>query len=271
MRACGWNVIDIEDGNFDVEAIVNALEQAKRSDKPTFVNVRTVIGLGSNVAGTAVAHGAAFGADDVANMKRAYGFNPDEHFVVSEPVRRFFEGLADRGQRWADEWDELLARYDEAHPELAAQLRSRMAGKLDPKWRDLIPQKGSFPQKPTATRASNGLCINPVAREIDNFIVGTADLSPSVYMTWPGKVDFQHPDLRTQCGINGDYSGRYVHFGIREHAMAAISNGLAAFAPGTFIPVTSSFFMFYLYAAPAVRMGECSVMKRDASDTNETK
>ena len=86
-------------------------------------------------------------------------------------------------------------------------------------------------------------------------MVGTADLTPSVNMTWKDKVDFQHPDLKTACGINGNYAGRYIHWGIREHAMAAISNGLAAYNKGTIFPVTSSFFMFYIYAAPGIRMG----------------
>ncbi|KAI0007201.1 putative transketolase [Xylariaceae sp. FL0662B] len=255
MRACGWNVIDIQDGNFDIAGIVDALETAKQSEKPTFINVRTIIGLGSKVAGTEVAHGAAFGAEDVARMKRAEGFNPEEHFVIGDKVQAFFEELPARGQGWVDEWSQLLTRYDEQHPELAAHFRSRMSGELPSIWRDLIPAPGSFPQKATATRASNGLCLNPIAKDVDNFMVGTADLSPSVFMEWPGKVDFQRPDLRPTCGVSGDYTGRYIHYGVREHSMCAISNGLAAFAPGTIIPVTSSFFMFYIYSAPAVRMG----------------
>ncbi|KAI1489500.1 putative transketolase [Biscogniauxia mediterranea] len=255
MKACGWNVVDIPDGNFDVIGIVNALENAKQSDKPTFINVRTVIGLGSKVAGTAVAHGAAFGPDDVANMKRTEGFDPEAHFVIGDEVRAFFEGLPARGQGYVSEWENLLSRYSEAHPELASRFRKRMTGEIAPVWKDLIPKPGTFPEKPTPTRASNGLCLNPIAKEVDSFMVGTADLSPSVHMTWPGKVDFQRPDLRPGCGINGDYTGRYIHYGVREHAMCAIANGLAAYAPDTIVPVTSSFFMFYLYAAPAVRMG----------------
>ncbi|OOF92980.1 hypothetical protein ASPCADRAFT_7928 [Aspergillus carbonarius ITEM 5010] len=254
MRACGWDVIDIEDGCYDVEGIVQALEKARAAqDKPTFVNVRTVIGLDSKVEGMAAAHGAAFGALDVAEMKKKHGFNPDEHFVISDVTRKFFQDLPSRGELLLKQWNELLAQYTEKYPELGAEFQQRMRGELPSNWKDLIPS--SFPQKPTATRASSGLVFNPIAKEIESFMVGTADLSPSVNMIWPGKVDFQHPDLRTTCNINGSYSGRYIHFGVREHAMCAISNGLAAFAPNTFIPVTSSFFMFYLYAAPAVRMG----------------
>ncbi|KAF7114688.1 hypothetical protein CNMCM5793_009639 [Aspergillus hiratsukae] len=254
MRACGWDVIDVEDGCYDVEGIVRALEQARTSqEKPTFINIRTVIGLGSHVAGTAEAHGAAFGASNVAEMKKANGFSPDEFFVIGETVRDFFHDLPAGGEGYVREWNELVKGYTAEYPELGEEFQRRVRGELPANWKDLMPS--SFPEKPTASRTSSGLVFNPIAKEIASFMVGTADLSPSVNMIWPGKVDFQHPELRTTCGINGNYTGGHIHYGVREHAMCAISNGLAAFAPNTIIPVTSSFFMFYLYAAPAVRMG----------------
>ncbi|KAJ5183980.1 hypothetical protein N7492_001596 [Penicillium capsulatum] len=254
MRACGWEVIDVEDGCFDIEGIVRALEQGRSSrEKPTFINVRTVIGLDSSVAGTAVAHGAAFGIKSVADLKALYGFNPDGHFVIGETVRQFFEELPTRGEQWVQEWNQLVGDYTAKYPELGAEFQARVRGELPANWQSYIPT--NFPEKATASRASSGLVFNPIANNINNFMVGTADLSPSVNMIWLGKVDFQHPNLRTNCNINGNYSGRYIHWGVREHAMAAVSNGLAAYAPNTIIPVTSSFFMFYLYAAPAVRMG----------------
>lgn len=272
MQACGWDVIDIEDGCFDIEGLVTALNKARASiGKPTFINVRTVIGLGSAVAGDAVAHGAAFGASDVANMKKAYGFNPDKHFVISEEVCRFFEDIPQKGQELVQAWEKKVQAYEIKYPDEGAEFRRRVEGRLPQNWKDLIPT--TFPDAPTATRKSSGLVFNPIAEKVNSFMVGTADLSPSVNMAWKGKTDFQHvglstfrwtimhstnktqPDLKTTCGITGNYSGRYIHYGVREHAMCGISNGLAAFAPNTFIPVTSSFFMFYLYAAPAVRMG----------------
>ncbi|KAK4234066.1 transketolase [Achaetomium macrosporum] len=254
MRACGWDVIDIEDGSYDVDGIVDALRQARQSSsRPTFINVRTVIGLGSAVAGQAEAHGAAFGEADVANMKRANGFDPDEFFIIPDDVRSFFEDLPARGERLVADWKRLTDEYTQRYPELGEEFASRVRGEIPSRWMSLVST--AFSDKPTASRASSGLVFNPIAKEINSFIVGTADLSPSVHMTWPGKQDFQNPGLRPACGPAGSYAGRYVHYGVREHAMCAISNGLAAFAPGTFIPVTSSFFMFYLYAAPAVRMG----------------
>lgn len=243
MRATGWEVIDIKDGCFDVEGIVLALKRARlSSDKPTFINVRTIIGLGSAVAGDALSHGAAFGEKDVANMKRAAGFDPEKHFVIPDSVKQFFADIPARGEKIVDEWNENLAKYKSAHPALSAQFEDRRQGRLHCDWQSLIPS--TFPEKATATRASSGLVFNPIAQKIDAFLVGTADLSPSVNMIWKGKEDFQHPDLRTECGLNGSYSGRYIHYGIREHAMAAIANGLAAYSPGTIVPITSTYVLF---------------------------
>lgn len=191
MRACGWEVIDIEDGCFDIEGIVQALNKAREStDKPTFINVRTIIGIGSAVAGNAVAHGAAFAKDDVKNMKELYSFKPDESFFVSDAVREFFSDIPPRGQELVKSWEKKVQEYEAQYPELGTEFRRRVEGRLPENWKDLIPS--TFPDKPTATRASSGLVFNPLAQEINNFMVGTADLSPSVNMIWKGKVDFQN-------------------------------------------------------------------------------
>jgi dihydroxyacetone synthase len=191
MRACGWHVIDVEDGCFDIGGIVDALNRARAStDKPTFINVRTIIGLGSAVAGDAVAHGAAFGAADVANMKKAYGFNPEEHFVISDSVREFFADIPPRGEKLVHAWEAKVHEYETQFPELGAEFRRRIQGQLPEDWQGLIPS--SFPEQPTATRKSSGLVFNPIAEKVKNFVVGTADLTPSVNMTWKGKVDFQN-------------------------------------------------------------------------------
>ncbi|CAI6093720.1 unnamed protein product [Clonostachys chloroleuca] len=256
MRANGWNVIDVLDGNYDVEGIIKALQQAKAStEKPTFINVRTTIGIGSKVAGDAKAHGAAFGVDEVRNVKAKFSMNPDEHFVVSDEVYNIFADLKTRGQKLEQDWNALVADYAKEYPELHKEFIARVEGRFTQDWRSIIPSKDSFPTTPTPSRKSAGLVCNPLAAKLTNMMVGTADLSPSVNMAWKDKVDFQHPDLRTTAGINGTYQGRYIHWGIREHAMASISNGLAAYQKGTILPVTSSFFMFYIYAAPGVRMG----------------
>ncbi|KAH1556637.1 hypothetical protein LV164_002395 [Aspergillus fumigatus] len=255
MRACGWDVIDVEDGCYDVEGITAALMRARSSkEKPTFINVRTVIGVESKFAGDAKAHGAAFGEDEVANIKRKLGLNPDEHFAVPDEVYQFFSDAGGRGRALEESWNQLLLNYSTEHPEMYEEFRLRMLGRMTQDWTKLIPSKEELPASPTASRKSAGLCCNPLAAKLENIMVGTADLTPSVNMAWKGKVDFQHPELKTTCGLNGNYTGRYIHWGIREHAMASISNGLAAFNKGTILPITSSFFMFYIYAAPGIRM-----------------
>lgn len=129
MRACGWNVTDVEDGCYDIEGLVQALNKARAStDKPTFINVRTVIGLGSAVAGDAVAHGAAFGAADVANMKKAYGFNPEEHFFISKEARSFFEDIPARGEKLVRAWEKKVHEYEMNYPELGTEFRQRVEG-----------------------------------------------------------------------------------------------------------------------------------------------
>ncbi|PVH89309.1 transketolase [Cadophora sp. DSE1049] len=254
MAACGWNVIEILDGSNDVQGIVNALAAARTSKvKPTFINCHTVIGIGSAVAGDARAHGAAFGEEDVNNIHETFGFQPDERFHIPVQVYSFFRKNLRTRLDAVEHWGSLLLSYQKAFPDLGDELSRRIRGELPSDWEDHIPK--SFPSSATASRKSAGLVCNPLAKAIPDFMVGTADLSPSVFMNWAGKVDFQSPDLKTVCGINGNYSGRYIHYGIREHAMASIANGLAAFNRGTFVPITSSFFMFYLYAAPGVRMG----------------
>lgn len=193
MRACGWNVINVEDGCYDVGGIVAALERARTStDKPTFINVKTIIGLDSAVAGQAEAHGAAFGVDDVKRMKQAYGFNPEQHFVVGDEVRQFFSDLPSRGEQTVSQWKELVDRYKKAYPDISKEFQQRLDGKLPSHWKTLLPGPETLSDKPMATRASSGLMINPLAKDFSSFVVGTADLSPSVHMAWDGKEDFQH-------------------------------------------------------------------------------
>jgi len=193
MRACGWNVLDVMDGCYDVEGIVSALHQAKSSkDKPTFVNIRTVIGIGSKVAGEAVAHGAAFGAADVANIKRHFGMDPEKHFVVSDEVYDYFKDCKPRGVALEAEWKSLVEKYAAQYPEQHKEFMCRVRGEPTQDWTKLIPAKEDFPTTPTASRKSAGLVCNPLAAAIQNMMVGTADLTPSVNMAWKGKVDFQH-------------------------------------------------------------------------------
>lgn len=261
MEACGWEVLDIEDGVNDVDAIVAALEKGRdpKREKPLFINVRTIIGVGSAVAGKAVAHGVPLGTDNVVEMKKAYGWDTEKKFHIPDTVKEFYSGLPARGERHVKEWNDLLANYSKEHPDLSKTFKDRMAGKLPENWHSMIPS--SFPSEATPSRKSNNLAMAKILAEVPTFMVGTADLTPSVNLTYKGYEIFNPPDLKPASGAQGSYNGRYIHYGIREHAMAAIANGLAAYSPRTIIPITSSFFMFYLYAAPAVRMGALQKLK----------
>ena len=205
MRACGWEVLEVQDGCFDVEGLVKALLQAKAStEKPTFVNVHTIIGIGSKVAGDAKAHGAAFGADGVKGIKQTFGLDPDEHFKLDDKAYGFFREMVPRGRKLEENWDELVLSYRESHPELHEEFMKRVKGEFTRDWRSIIPTKESLPTAATASRKSAGLVCNPLAAQLTNMMVGTADLSPSVNMIWKDKVDFQHvsaqpSDTTTLC------------------------------------------------------------------------
>jgi dihydroxyacetone synthase len=194
MAASGWEVLEVADGNSDVEALVAALVAARESTsgKPVFINIKTTIGVGSKVAGDAKAHGAAFGPDGVAIIKQAAGFDPEESFVISDAVYEFFSGIKPRGRALESEWAELVAAYGAAYPELGSEFALRVKGRFTEDWAKLIPAKEDFPTVPTASRKSAGLVCNPLAERLKTLMVGTADLSPSVNMIWKGKTDFQH-------------------------------------------------------------------------------
>ena len=179
MRASGWNVVEIQDGCFDIEGIASALGASRHSDAPTFVNVHTIIGLGSAVANNAVAHGVAFGAQDVENMKKTYGFNLEKSFDVPEEVHNFFADLPQRGEDLVAKWSNRLHSYNEEYPDLFAVFNKRLQGSFTHDWEAMIP--GEFPGGKTATRASYGLVFNPVAANVDQFLVDSRLISFSAH------------------------------------------------------------------------------------------
>jgi len=206
MRACGWNVIDVYQGESNIQGITEALFQARVSDRPTFINIRTIIGIGSAVAGKAKAHGAAFGAEDVGNIKRAFGMNPDEHYGVPDTVYEFFREAKSRGKQYEAGWSQLVESYKTKYSEEGAEFELRMRGKMPLDWSQHILKKEDIPSKPTSTRKAAGLVCNPLMEKMVNFIVGTADLSPSVNMSYPNQVDFQnvrisHPASRSSFQV----------------------------------------------------------------------
>lgn len=249
MRACGWAVLDVYDGSDNVDAIVAALEHAKHfHSQPVFINIRTVIGYRTSVAGTAGAHHGGFDTESIKNSKRAAGMDETKTHSIPDRALKYFRGCRGRGMAQQMAWNEKLNRYSTLHPEDFGKFQSRMAGEMGDYENTLL----SLDSKQFAglgTRDSNGKILEKLWNVCPGLLGGSADLVNANKIKY-AEDDVFHP-------LQG-YQGRYLRVGIREHAMAAIANGLAAYHPQTFMPVTATFFMFYLYAAPAVRMGALS-------------
>ena len=161
------------------------------SELPTFVNIRTVIGIGSAVAGKAKAHGAAFGPDDVANIKRLFGINPEEHFGIPDKVYGFFLKARPRGEKYEADWSAMVASYTRKFPEEGAEFQRQVQGRMPQDWTQFIPKRESFPTGPTSSRKSAGIVCNPLAENMKNFLLGTPDLTPSACMGFKNQADFQ--------------------------------------------------------------------------------
>jgi dihydroxyacetone synthase len=195
MEACGWDIIDVEDGINDVDAIVAAMEKGRDPNrtKPLFINVRSIIGVGSARAGQAASHGAPLGTDNVAEMKRAYGWDTSKKYHIPEKVKKFYADIPARGEQWVSEWNDLVENYKKEHPELGAEFQARVEGRIPADWTKTIPK--SFPTEDTPTRKSNNYVMKEAIEQINTFMVGTADLTPSVNLTYKDYEIFNPPDL----------------------------------------------------------------------------
>jgi len=241
FRGYGWNTLRVEDAN-DLAAIDRALKAAAASDRPTLIAVRSIIGYGSpNKANTHAAHGAPLGADEVRLTKRAYGWPEDAQFLVPPEVpAHFAAGLGVRGRRDWQAWQQKLAEYRNSFPELASELEAIWQGRLPEGWDAEIPTFAADP-KGLASRVSSGKVLNALARRIPWLLGGSADLAPSTMTLLDKEASFSRHN----------YAGRNFHFGIREHAMAAICNGLALCG---LRPFGATFFVFTDYLRPALRL-----------------
>ncbi|KAI4209355.1 MAG: hypothetical protein LQ351_007718 [Letrouitia transgressa] len=257
MRACGFYVMEIPDGNSNVAAIRTALEHARNHvGQPKFLNITTVIGYGTTVAGTCKAHQMAFGQADINKCKDLWEFDSKTTHYVPEDVRQDWSHLRRKGPGLVSEWKQTLRQYAEKYPELALELRARIRGDLGRKWKqDLSAFEVS--QKALPVRQASAQVYDSLWDNIPLF-GGSADLSePNFMIKVPKQAFGSH-----QPGVNNvSFTGRYVHYGTREHAMMAIANGMAAYAPRAFVPITATFSMFQLYGAAAIRMSALSKLQ----------
>ena len=245
FEAYGWQVLHVKDGN-DPDEIDQAISQAKLDPRPSLVVCRTHIGFGlPTKQDTAAAHGSPPGDEELKGAKEALGWPVEPRFFIPEDALEFFREALNKGSVIEKDWNKLFGTYKEKYPDKANELNRRISRKLTKGWQEKLPQ---FPPDPKgmATRAASGKVINALASVIPELIGGSADLAPS-NKTWiDGSPDFQVDQ----------YQGRNFHFGVREHGMGSIINGMAVH--GGLIPYGGTFLVFSDYLRPALRVAAFS-------------
>ncbi|MBN9652940.1 transketolase [Halobacillus sp. GSS1] len=241
-EAYGWQVIRVEDGT-NTEEVAKALEKAKaNTDQPTMIEVKTVIGYGSpNKSGKSASHGAPLGEEEVTAAKQFYEWEHEPFHVPEEVYQDFKDKVQQNGQDKEESWNNLLAQYKEAHPELAEEFERAIRGELPEGWDQSLPTYQVGEDSP-ATRAASGDAINALSQAIPNFFGGSADLAGSNKTAVKDEEDFSR----------NNYAGRNIWFGVREFAMAAALNGMGLH--GGLKVYAGTFFVFSDYLRPAVRL-----------------
>ncbi|HNU06806.1 MAG TPA: transketolase [Pyrinomonadaceae bacterium] len=244
FEACGWHVLTVEDGN-DLEAIEAAILEAQEvDDKPSLIRVKTVIGFGMPKQGTNKAHSDAPGEDAVRETKRNLGWDEEAHFYVPDEVYEHFRAAVASGAELEAEWSERVDAYAERFPAEGAIFKQIAAGEIPADWESTLPSFEGCEAK--ATRAYSGEVINAIAEKLPQLIGGSADLAPS-----------NNTSIKSSTSLEaGNYQGRILHFGIREHAMGSLMNGMALY--GGLIPFGGTFMTFSDYMRPAIRLAALS-------------
>lgn len=245
FEAYGWHVQRVGDGN-DVDAIDNAIQAAKSDSRPSIIMCRTVIGYGApKRQGTAKAHGEPLGDEELDAAKDNLGWEKEPRFFIPNDVLAFYRQAVDRGRELETDWKKRFDAYKKAHPELGGELARRLNGDLPADWESVLPKFSADP-KGMATRAASGKVINALAPILPELIGGSADLAPSNNTKIDGSPAFQKDSPE----------GRNFHFGVREHAMGSILNGMAVF--GGVISYGATFLVFADYMRAAVRLAALS-------------
>ena len=248
FEAYGFSVLRVSRGDEDLEAMLDTLDQATQGSAPTLIILSTTIGKHSAAAGTEKAHGSPLGPEDVASVKRKIGFDPEKSFFVPEEVRAFYANLRLAGEALKARWEHELTEYVARCPDSGRDLLRRLSGTLPDNWRGFLPDFTG--KEAMATRKASEVVLSSLAPVLTELIGGSADLTPSTLTLWKGAREFH-------ASKHGDYTGRYVRYGVREHAMFAVSNGIAAFNHA-FRPFASTFLNFITYAFGAVRLSAIS-------------
>ncbi|MBC2320245.1 transketolase [Listeria booriae] len=241
FEAYNWQVLRVEDGN-DLTAIQAAITEAKSSPKPTLIEVKTIIGYGAPTkAGSSASHGAPLGTTEASATKQAYDWN-HEPFTVPEEVKTYLKNYPKIGAQKESQWENLLANYTKAHPDLAAEFKRVITGQLPTNWQSEFPTYENKKTAKIATRTASGNMINALATTLPELFGGSADLGGSnkTFITSSPAYTAKNP------------AGRNIWFGVREFAMGAMMNGIALH--GGLNPFGATFFVFSDYVRPAIRM-----------------
>ncbi|EGO8523824.1 transketolase, partial [Enterococcus faecalis] len=239
-EAYGWQHILVKDGN-DLDEIEAAIEAAKaETDKPTLIEVKTVIGYGAPKEGTSSVHGAPIGEEGITAAKAVYGWEYPDFTVPEEVAARFKETMIDEGQKAEEAWNEMFKNYEHAHPELAKQFKEAFANQLPEGWEQELPKYELGTS--AASRVTSKETIQAISKVVPSFWGGSADLSASNNTMVAAEKDFEP----------GQYEGRNIWFGVREFAMAAAMNGIQLHG-GSHV-YGGTFFVFTDYLRPAIRL-----------------
>ncbi|WP_437687876.1 transketolase [Sorangium sp. So ce176] len=255
--AYGWHVQEVDDGN-DLAAISRAIEAAKGARaRPSLIVVRTVMAYGSpDLAGSWHAHGNPLGTEEVKKTKRNLGWPEDPPFHIPAEARARFRSVAERGEALHRDWDQRFAAYARAHPELAQEIERRFSAELPAGWDEGLP-RWPADARGMATRKASEAVLQALAKTVPELVGGSGDLDPSTFTWLKEGGDLESP-ARQREGVDGvvgggwGYAGRNIHFGVREHAMGAIVNGLVYH--GGFIPFGATFLVFADYMRPPIRL-----------------
>jgi len=264
FEAYGWHTRTVLEGN-DTEEVARAIEEAQKEERrPSLILVRTHIGYGSpKHQDDFSAHGNPLGEEDLQASKKALGWGSMDKFFLPEDAVKHFRQAVDRGAKAQAAWQKRFDDYKKAFPKEAAELEQNISGKLPENWGADLP-KWKPEDKAIATRVAGGQAMNALAKYIPNLIGGSADLNPSTNTAIKGAGDFQPSEFAgpaTLGAVGGEwgYAGRNIAFGVREHAMGAAVNGMAAH--GGVLPFSATFMVFSDYMKPSVRLGALSKLK----------
>ncbi len=261
FAAQGWQTLRVADGDA-LDGVSAAIAAAKMdTTHPSLVAVRTVIGEGApHKQGTFQVHGAPLGTEELAVAKKAAGWPVEPAFYIPDDVRSRFREAVEQGKVAQAQWQARYDAYAKQYPKLASELSRRLVGELPESWDRDLPR---FPAdgKGIATRKASATVLQEIAARVPELIGGSADLNPSTYTALAGQGDLQHDGSKPQAvqGAVGEawgYAGRNLHFGVREHAMGAIANGMASH--GGMLPYTATFLTFADYMRPPIRLAALS-------------